>query len=59
MRKIMVTYKGQQVDAGHAIEKVREDIEKLGVKLDDLSDEAALFMAANLKQLTVPEFLGF
>lgn len=59
MRKIIVTFRGQQIDAGHAVEKVREDIEKLGVKLDDLSDEAALFMAANLKQVTVPEFLGF
>lgn len=59
MRKIMVTYRGVTVDAGSIIEKCRDTIEKMGVKLDDLDDEAALFMAANVKQQTIPEFLGF
>lgn len=58
MRNIKVTWNGELINAGRMVEKVRNDIEKLGVKLDDLTDEQALLMAANVKQMTIPEFLG-
>lgn len=59
MRKIYVTFNGSRIDAGSIIEKSRDAIEKMGVDLDKIDDTAALFLAANVQQKTVPELLGF
>ena len=59
MRKIVVTFKGVRVDASSIIEKSKETIEKMGIDLDSLDDQEALFVAASVNNATVPELLGF
>lgn len=58
MRHIMITFNGEVIDAGHMVEKTRDAIKKMGVQLEDLTDEQAVLLAANVKGMSVPEFLG-
>lgn len=58
MRKVWLSWNGQIVEAGSIIEKSRDLIEKMGVKLEDLGEYEALLLAANVQNKTVPELLG-
>ena len=58
MKKMWLSWNGQVVEVGSIIEKSRDAIEKMGVKLDDLGIYEALLLAANVNNKTVPELIG-
>ena len=59
MRRFWISCNGQLVEAGSIVEKSRDLIEKMGIKLDDLDEYESVLLAANVQNKTVPELLGF
>ena len=49
MRRFWISWNGQNIEAGSIVEKSRDIIEKMGVKLDELGEYEALLLAANVQ----------
>lgn len=57
--KRIIEFKGIRMDANRQIESVRPIAEKNGIDLDKLDTVEALFVASKIKNVSIPELLGF